>query len=422
MSSRSPRACRHRSCSAAEHLLEVLPAAREGRGVEEAHHLLDLGLDVAAQGRQRFVRLVVHGRTSLDSGRGYSWIRCLAPGARKRGPEVEAATVMPELTLGPAGLGALGPGPGDVRQSGLPAPRRAARRRAPWPGRPGSRRRRGSAGPARLARQQGPADRVGPEPGVDVGRRGRVGQALAPSARSGTAASGKPARRGCDWSSRGWPGTWRSRAPPRAACRRARRGSRPASRRRAAGSSVRSAAAAWIHSLRGRLEDALRARQRGDADRLAVRPGCRRARRDRSAGRPCPVRNACARRRRHRTAPSPAGPPPSARPGLARASTNGAVSIRGAIFVGIEQERVLVAMLPQAGRPGQERRVAESLGVGAQHQGDARDRACRRRSSRGPGRTWPGRRAAPRSSAAPASGPSPRAAARLASRSNASRR
>ena len=44
--------------------LEVLAAPGEGGQVEEAHHLLDLGLDVGVQGRQRLVG-VVHGMRPL---------------------------------------------------------------------------------------------------------------------------------------------------------------------------------------------------------------------------------------------------------------------------------------------------------------------------------------------------------------------
>ena len=53
------------------------------------------------------------------------------------------------------------------------------------------------------------------------------------------------------------------------------------------------------------------------------------------------------------------------------ASTNGSESIRGVGVIGIEQKRVLVAMLPQANRPDQKGSVSHPLGVGPHRQHDA---------------------------------------------------
>ena len=79
-------------------------------------------------------------------------------------------------------------------------------------------------------------------------------------------------------------------------------------------------------------------------------------------------------------------------------------------------------MLAQAGRPGQERRVAEPLGVGAQRQRDAvigPAVAVPVAALEEPGQ---GVELRPRSSGGSSVSPPARAAARLASLSNASRR
>ena len=44
---------------AAEAVFELLAAPGEGGSVEEAHHLLDLDLEIAPDGRQGLVRLVL---------------------------------------------------------------------------------------------------------------------------------------------------------------------------------------------------------------------------------------------------------------------------------------------------------------------------------------------------------------------------